>query len=97
MADRSGKGASGRASSSGKGKGGRAPSFGKGAAAGTGAPKGKAQQHKYPPDQVLRMPWPGTRMDTFPLQGQPGDWKSTLQAAEDLGLALVLTSSVLCF
>lgn len=95
--DRRGKGTGGQASSSGKGKGGRAPSSGKGTAAGEGAAQGKAQQHKYPPEQVLRMPWPGTRMDTFPPVGQPGDWKSTLQAAEDLGLAPVLTSNILRF
>jgi hypothetical protein len=41
---------------------------------------------KYPADQVLRMPWPGPRQDTFPAKGEPGDWQSTVQAAADIGL-----------
>ena len=64
-----------------------------------GGPDGRAsekKEHKYRLDQVLRMPWPGPRMTTFPPVGQANDWQSTLQAAEDIGLAPSLAGPKFC-
>ena len=60
---------------------------GKGPVGATGRSRRKGSRSSwYPPEQILRMPWPGRCEDTFPAAGKLGDWHSTVQAATDLGL-----------
>lgn len=45
------------------------------------------RQHKYADEEVLRCPWPGPRMTTFPKKGEPGSWAEVVDEAEAWGLA----------
>ena len=62
----------------------------------TGPPQHK--HHKFPPEQVLRCPWPGPRNVTFPVKGEEWDWDYTRDYCEDCGLvsSLAKFSNVTC-
>ena len=46
----------------------------------------RGEEERFQDFQVLRCPWPGPFTKSFPAKGEEGDWWSTKELAEGIGL-----------